>query len=68
MEKTFEEFLYSIADSIDSLIYISILVEIEERVGLDFPDEALSENLFLKPAILLEIVEDMLLTKTGEEN
>ena len=58
--RSFTDSLKSISDSIDSLSYISILVQIEEIIGTSFPDEVLSKNMFACPDELLRVIDSMI--------
>lgn len=58
--QTFEEIISTIAPSIDSLTYISILVSLEEKIGKEFPDIVMSQNVFFNPSYFSEIIDLML--------
>lgn len=45
-EDNYRQIFNNIADDIDSLLYISILSEIEEYYCIQLPDEVLMENIF----------------------
>lgn len=45
-ENNYRQIFNSIADDIDSLLYISILSEIEEYYRIQLPDEVLMQNIF----------------------
>lgn len=45
-ENNYRQIFNNIADDIDSLLYISILSEIEEYYCIQLPDEVLMENIF----------------------
>ncbi len=45
-ETNYKQVLNNIADDIDSLLYISILSEIEETHDIELPDEVFTENVF----------------------
>lgn len=45
---------------IDSLAYISTIVELEEEFGIEFPDEVLTENIFTDINRLYNILQVLL--------
>ena len=45
-DENYRQVFDKIADDIDSLLYISILSEVEEYYNIQLPDEVLANNIF----------------------
>lgn len=47
-------------DSIDSLTYVTVLMEIEENFNITFPDEYLAENVFSNIDSLIGLIQELI--------
>lgn len=65
-ENNYRQIFNSIADDIDSLLYISILSEIEEYYCIQLPDEVLMENIFHNIDDFVILLDDEINKKTKE--
>lgn len=61
---------YTLSCDIDSIQFISTIVEIEEKFGIEIPDEYLVGEFFADFAHVADVVEEILRTqeKTADEN
>lgn len=57
-ETNYRQVFVNIADEIDSLLYMSLLVEIEEHCGIELPDEMLTENIFYNIDDFVSLLDD----------
>ena len=44
-------------EEMDSITYISALCDLEDRLGIEMPDELLTKNVFIEIGILAEYLE-----------
>ncbi len=65
-ENNYRQIFNSIADDIDSLLYISILSEIEEYYCIQLPDEVLMENIFYNIDDFVILLDDEINKSTKE--
>lgn len=62
-EENYKEIIVSIADQVDSLIYISVLVGIEKLYKIELPDELIERNILYDIDSFVAIID----TKRKEE-
>ncbi len=60
--------LAGIADEIDSLLYISILVDIEERYNIILPEDAMERNVFENIDDFIVCINNKINSKGKEED
>ena len=65
-ESNYREVFNRIADDIDSLLYMSLLVEIEEYYQVQLPDEVLVENIFYDIDDFIILLNDKINNKPEE--
>jgi len=44
-EQNYQKVVSEIANNVDSLLYMTILIEIEDKYGIELPDDALINNI-----------------------
>lgn len=65
-ENNYREVFNRIADDIDSLLYISLLVGIEEYYQIQLPDEVLEKNIFYDIDDFIILLNDKINNKLEE--
>lgn len=56
--ENYSDILSNIADGIDSILYMSILVDIEEKYGIELPENVLEKNVFENIDDFISIIND----------
>ncbi len=64
-ESNYREEIAAIAENIDSIYYISILISLEEKYQVELPDEFLSENVFVNVDILTSTINKLIESKNS---
>lgn len=65
-DENYRQVFDKIADDIDSLLYISILSEVEEYYNIQLPDEVLANNIFHNIDDFIILLNDEIDNKSKE--
>lgn len=65
LEKIYNEYGFDFSDpkeilELDSVDFISFVIDIEEEFEINFPDEFLNKEFFINTQLVLNLIEDLL--------